>query len=69
MLANFVNILRQSIQSFLGKFGLALVRLAPPPQPTFPRGSMRGAIQALAKQHIPIQTIVDIGALMVIGPK
>jgi FkbM family methyltransferase len=62
MLSRLVNILRQSIQSFLGKFGLGLVRLSPRPQSSFPRGSMRGAMQALTKQCIPIQTIVDIGA-------
>lgn len=62
MLAKFVKILRQSIQGFLGKFGLAVVRLTPTPHSRFSRGSMRGAMQALADQHIPIQTIIDIGA-------
>ena len=62
MLSKLVKILRLNIQSFLGKFGLALVRLSPPSQSTFARGSMRGAMQALAQQQIPIQTIVDIGA-------
>ena len=62
MLSKFVKILRQSIQSVLGKFGIALVRLTPTSQSTFPRGSMRGAMQALAQQHIPIKTIIDIGA-------
>ena len=62
MLAKFVKILRQSIQGLLGKFGLALVRLTPRPQTTFSRGTMRGAMQALAQQNIPLKTIVDIGA-------
>lgn len=62
MPSKLVKILRQSVQSFLGKFGFALVRLVPPPQSTFPRGTMRGAMQSLAKQHISIHTIVDIGA-------
>jgi len=62
MSSELTKTVQQWIQSILGKFGFVLVRLAPPTQSTFPRGSMRGAMQGLAKQHIPIQTIVDIGA-------
>jgi FkbM family methyltransferase len=56
------NILRQGVQNVLGKFGLTLVRQTPPQQSAFARGSMRSAMHALAKQGVPIHTIVDIGA-------
>ena len=62
MSSELTKTVHQWIQSILGKFGLSLVRLTPSPQSTFPRGSMRSAMQALSQQHIPIKTIVDIGA-------
>jgi len=58
----FIKILRHIIQSILEKFGLTLVRLTPVLQPTFSRGSMSSAMQALAQQNTPIKTIIDIGA-------
>ena len=56
------NILRQGVQNVLGIFGLTLVRLMPTEPPSVSRGTMRSAMDTLAKQGIPIQTIVDIGA-------
>lgn len=56
------KMVRQIIQSFLGKFGLTLVRIVPSSKSKYSRGSMRSALQALSQQNIPIRTIIDIGA-------